>query len=163
MKKIRVEMELPDEVWRKCTVRAAEAGLTFEEMLKRFAESLGCFIEHGHNKAVQWMGDCMESELQEYTFLRFLAASGYLETVLGLHDSIQDCLEDLKINEPMDQIDVRKNIAYFSEQLREHFTYYKHWYSDGYKDETLAAGMKRVLEWRSRKWELVKQQGAEHP
>ena len=42
MKKIRVEMELPDEVWRKCTVRAAEAGLTFEEMLKRFAESLGC-------------------------------------------------------------------------------------------------------------------------
>ena len=41
MKKIRVEMELPDEVWRKCTVRAAEAGLTFEEMLKRFAESLG--------------------------------------------------------------------------------------------------------------------------
>ena len=78
MKKIRVEMELPDEVWRKCTVRAAEAGLTFEEMLKRFAESLGCFIEHGHNKAVQWMGDCMESEFQEYTYLRFLAASGYL-------------------------------------------------------------------------------------
>ena len=98
MKKIRVEMELPDEVWRKCTVRAAEAGLTFEEMLTRFAERLGCFIEHGHNKAVQWMGDCMESEFQEYTFLRFLAASGYLETVLGLHDSIQDCLEDLKIN-----------------------------------------------------------------
>lgn len=163
MKKVRVEMELPDEVWRKCTVRAAEAGVTFEEMLKRFAESLVCFTEQGHGKAVAWTYNCITAELPENIFLLYLVTTGYLETVLELHDSIQDCLEDLKINEPMDQIDVRKNIAYFSEQLREHFTYYKHWYSDGYKDETLAAGMKSVLEWRSRKWELVKQQGAEHP
>ena len=72
-------------------------------------------------------------------------------------------MEALKINGPMAQIAVRTDIAYFSEQLRERFTLYKHWNLDRYEDETLAAGMKRVLEWRSRKWELVKQQGAERP
>lgn len=163
MKKIRVEMELPDGVWRKCTVRAAEAGLTFEEMLKRFAESLGCFTEQGHGKAVAWTYNCITAELPENTFLLYLVTTGYLETVLELHDSIQDCLEDLKINEPMDQIDVRMDIAYFSGQLRERFSLYKHWNLDRYEDETLAAGMKRVLEWRHRKCELVKQQGAERP
>ena len=132
-------------------------------MLKRFAESLGCFIEQGHNKAVSWTYDCITAELPENTFLLYLVTTGYLEIVLELHDSIQDCLEDLKINGPMAQIAVRTDIAYFSEQLRERFTLYKHWNLDRYEDETLAAGMKRVLEWRRRKCELVKQQGAERP
>ena len=89
MKKIRVEMDLPDEVWRTCTVRAAEAGLTFEEMLKRFAESLGCFTEQGHGKAVAWTYNCITAGLPENTFLLYLVTTGYLETVLELHDSIQ--------------------------------------------------------------------------
>ena len=163
MKKIRVEMEVPEGVWRKCTVRAAEAGLTFEEMLKRFAEGLGCFMEQGHKNAALWMDDCITSEIPGYTFLRFLVTAGYVDTVLDLHDSIQDLLKDLEDNEPMAQIVVRKDIEYFSEQLRELFARYKSRYPYGGADETLAAGMKRVLDWRSRKWELVKQQGAERP
>jgi len=34
MKKIRLEMDVPEETWRKCAVQAAEAGLTFEELVK---------------------------------------------------------------------------------------------------------------------------------
>ena len=63
----------------------------------------------------------------------------------------------------MDQIDIRKNIVYLSAKLREHYYCYQTWYGDKCVDKTLAAGMARILAWRKRKWELVKQQGAEHP
>ena len=41
MKKIRLEMDVPEETWRKCAVQAAEAGLTFEELVKRMVTDLG--------------------------------------------------------------------------------------------------------------------------
>lgn len=163
MKKIRLEMEVPEEVWRKCAVQAAEAGLTFEELVKRMVTDLGAYDQKCHAEAKSWMAACVSSTFSAPTFLKYLDSSFELEYVLGLHDAIQDHLYDLQDNDPMDQIDVRDGIAWLSSQLRDHYHHYRVWYGDECVDKTLAAGMARILAWRKKKWDLVKQQGAVRP
>ena len=70
MKKIRVEMELPEEVWRKCTVQAAEAGITFDKMLQQFVTDLGDNKRPCHIRAARWMEYCTLLMSAEASFLR---------------------------------------------------------------------------------------------
>lgn len=165
MKKIRVEMELPEEVWRKCTVQAAEAGITFDKMLQQFVTDLGDNKRPCYIRAARWMEYCTLLMSAEASFLRHLEACGNVQEVLNLHYSIQDLLLDLKDNGPLEQIVIREDIAYYSDQLRRYFGDYEcyHAHPEHRADKTLAAGMARVLAWSKRKWELVKQQGAERP
>ena len=109
------------------------------------------------------MAACVSLTFTGATFLSYLDSRHELWDAIGIHNSLQDCVSDLNNNDPVDQIDIRKNIVYLSAKLREHYYCYQTWYGDKCVDKTLAAGMARILAWRKRKWELVKQQGAEHP
>lgn len=163
MKKIRLEMDVPEETWRKCAVQAAEAGLTFEELVKRMVTDLGDDDQECHAEANSWMAACVSLTFTGATFLSYLDSRHELWDAIGIHNSLQDCVSDLNNNDPVDQIDIRKNIVYLSAKLREHYYCYQTWYGDKCVDKTLAAGMARILAWRKRKWDLVKQQGAVRP
>lgn len=127
------------------------------------ATDLGDDDQECHAEASSWMAACVSLTFTGATFLSYLDSRHELWDAIGIHNSLQDCVSDLNNNDPVDQIDIRKNIVYLSAKLREHYYCYQTWYGDKCVDKTLAAGMARILAWRKRKWELVKQQGAEHP
>ena len=127
MKKIRLEMDVPEETWRKCAVQAAEAGLTFEELVKRMVTDLGDDDQECHAEASSWMAACVSLTFTGATFLSYLDSRHELWDAIGIHNSLQDCVSDLNNNDPVDQIDIRKNIVYLSAKLREHYYCYQTW------------------------------------
>ena len=129
---------------------------TFEELVKRMVTDLGDDDQECHAEASSWMAACVSLTFTGATFLSYLDSRHELWDAIGIHNSLQDCVSDLNNNDPVDQIDIRKNIVYLSAKLREHYYCYQTWYGDKCVDKTLAAGMARILAWRKRKWDLVK-------
>lgn len=144
---MRVEVDDLAKKW--FVTKAAELMLTSGELLEAM---------HQDNESVEnWLEQYAASKFQNPTFWQWLYASGHLHDVIDLHDRIQDYRFDLENNDAMDQIAVRKEIAYCMGDIRLYFADYL--CGPGRRpDNTLKKAMKGVLDWRCRKRELIREQ-----
>lgn len=161
MKKVTLEVTVPEEVWRRATVEAAGGNQTLNAMVADFLTDVSKFDEERSKVASKWIRRWSASKMPENTFLQYALKTGKIEDVLDTHDYIQDRLEDLKENDPEDCDEIKVDIVHFKEYLCKIYARYTE-KVENYEDKTLAAAMARFFEWRKKKWDLVEQKKAEH-
>lgn len=143
--------KIPKENWKKMCGMAAGVAMPAGYLVVQMVLDLTDEERAGHKAAMAWFDAWKKDTFSDTSFVSYLfqIAQGP-DAVLWLNDSIQADLEDLEINTPDDQIALRKEIADYTDQLRQWYRHYYDYYRNRRADKNLAEAMGRLLIWRAR-------------